>query len=91
MSEQEEVSSEAVGFIISGLIVLSGLVVVGWQIFQYMKDGIWNSVSIITAMQYFGNEWSFNPVEWTGLWNTLEFIPLSITLIVFGILLSTAD
>ena len=91
MSEQKEASSEEVGFIIGGLIFLSGLAVIGWQIFNYMKDGIWNSVSIITAMQYFGNKWSLNPVEWTGLWNTLEFIPLSITLIVFGILLSTAD
>jgi hypothetical protein len=58
--------------------------IVAWQIYTYLKDGEWQSVSLITCLQYFNNTWATTPNDWQGLWNVLNMIPLSIMLLVIA-------
>ncbi len=65
-------------------MVLGGIAILAWQIYQYLKTGAWPAISLITAMQYCGSKWAAYPTDWIGLHKAFEMIPLSITLFVTG-------
>jgi len=67
-----------------GFLLLGGLFIIGKQIYFYLKDGVWNSVSIIDGLVELNMKWAINPQDWVGVWSILDLLPLSVTLLVFG-------
>jgi hypothetical protein len=69
------------------LVALSGLGVLGLQIFGYLKIGDWKRVSLLSVVspQW---PWLNNPQSWFGLNNIVkdafDIMPLSLTLILIG-------
>ncbi len=76
------------------LVFFSGFGVLGYQIFLWLKDGVWTEFPLMKAFNYFFEntalqEWVQNPSSWLGLhqlveWNLIN-IPISLVLIVNGI------
>ena len=75
----------------ASLFLVSGLGLIGYQVFLWMKDGIWPEFSIEVVFNFlFENtslaQWLSNPESWFGLQKItewlLENIPLSVALIV---------
>lgn len=60
------------------LLILGAIGIVGWQLYTYLKLGEWHSISVITAMRWCEIKWSFSPTGWLGLYEILDFVPLSI-------------
>lgn len=68
-------------FIAMSLLCLSifcPFFVIGYQIFLYLKNGFWQSLSIIDVLSYFNIPWAVWPNDWIGLWKVLNFINISI-------------
>jgi hypothetical protein len=77
---------ELTEILIMGYILLPvGLV--GWQIYHYLRHDIWNSVSVVSALQWSGVKWAIAPTDWLGLHRILEWMPLSLAFVVIGILI----
>jgi len=91
MTKHDSSDFDFSGVIIVGLIILGGVGFFIGQVLFYLKDNIWHSISIITALQWFDNKWAQNPETWVGLWNVLEFLPLSLSLIVLGLIIVAVD
>lgn len=72
-----------IGIAITFLLLSVGIV--GWQIFSYLRFDMWHSISLITTMQWLQNTWALSPVSWFGLFKVLDFIPLSLASLVFGV------
>jgi hypothetical protein len=80
---------------LASLFLASGLGLVGYQIFLWIKSGIWSEFAIIEVFNsLFGNtlaaQWLSNPESWFGLQKIMEWllhnIPLSVALIVPSIM-----
>jgi hypothetical protein len=76
---------------VASLFLLSGLGLVSYQVFLWLKDGIWPEFPVAVAFNFlFENtvlyQWLSNPKSWFGLQKVtewlLENIPLSLALIV---------
>lgn len=59
------------------LLLFGGLGVLGWQVYEYLKVGVWVPISIITALEWMQVQWAFSPNDWVGLHNILKKLPLS--------------
>lgn len=87
----------SVGFL-AALVFLSGFGLVGYQVVLWLKDGVWSEYPLFMVFNFiFENtalhSWVQQPESWYGLqkvvvW-TLENIPLSLSLIVPGMLVAT--
>lgn len=82
------------GKIVSGLgvlVVLAGFVIVGWQIFTYLKHGEWVELPLL-ILAALGPEkfvsWLANPSSWLGLhkllYGFLKFFPVSLFTVLVG-------
>lgn len=71
-------------FIAALSLLIGGLCVVGWQVYEYMRYNIWNPISVATALEWMNIKWALNPTDWVGLFNILKIIPLSLTLIAMS-------
>lgn len=69
------------------LVALSGLGVLGLQVFGYLKIGEWKPVSLFSVVSPLW-PWLNNPQSWFGLnkivKDALGIMPLSLTLILIG-------
>ena len=83
----------------SSLFLLSGIGLVVYQVFLWMKDGIWPEFPIEVVFNFlFENtllaQWLSNPESWFGLQKIVEWllqnIPLSVALIIPSILILSA-
>ena len=83
----------------ASLFLLSGLGLVSYQVFLWMKDGIWPEFPIEVVFNFlFENtllaQWLSNPESWFGLQKVVEWllqnIPLSVALIIPSILILSA-
>ena len=81
------------------LFLLSGLGLVSYQVFLWMKDGIWPEFPIEVVFNFlFENtllaQWLSNPESWFGLQKIVEWllqnIPLSVALIIPSFLILSA-
>lgn len=72
--------------ILAIVLLLSSFGIVGWQIFDFLRDGEWVSISIITALVKFDIPWAIYPQDWLGLHKVLDVIPLSAALFVSGLI-----
>ena len=66
--------------------MLSGIGVLGYEAFLYLKNGLWPGISVLYALQQAGNEWALHPTDWYGLYKLLDSTPLSVALFVSGVL-----
>ena len=80
---------------LASLFLASGLGLVSYQIFLWIKSGVWSEFAIIEVFNpLFGNtlaaQWLSNPESWFGLQKIMEWllhnIPLSVALIVPSIM-----
>ena len=80
----------------ASLFLISGLGLIGYQVFLWMKDGIWPEFSIEVVFNFlFENtllaQWLSNPESWFGLQKIVEWllqnIPLSAALIIPSVLI----
>ena len=69
-----------------GLSATAGGIVFVWQIFGFLRFGVWESMSVITMLAYFGSSWAAFPINWLGVHSILNSIPLSLALISFPFL-----
>lgn len=77
-------NDDLIKFLPAIALIFGGLGVVGWQVYEYLRYNSWDSISIITALQWMKIQWAFNPTDWIGLYNILGMVPLSLTMIVVG-------
>ncbi len=56
-------------FIINFIAVLVGIGILGWQVYYWLKNGVWANLPLALAFEYFGFNLNpiFNPVDWHGL------------------------
>ena len=66
-------------------LVFSGLGLIVYQVYFYLKKAIWKSISIIDGLDYIGFDWSENPIDWVGIWTILDKMPLSLFLIILSL------
>ena len=80
---------------LASLFLASGLGLVGYQIFLWIKDGVWSEFAIMEVFNsLFGNtlaaQWLSNPESWLGLQKIIEWllynIPVSVALILPSIM-----
>ncbi len=80
--------------LVSGLVFVSGIGIVGYQSFMWLKDGLWTALPLMALFEFlFENtalyQWMSHPGSWLGLhelieWNLMH-VPLSLVLIVDGV------
>jgi len=79
----------------ASLFLTFGLGLVGYQVFLWIKDGVWSEFAIIEVFNFiFKNtlvaQWLDNPESWLGLQKIIEWllynIPVSVALIVPSIM-----
>ncbi len=73
-------------FLVLGFILVP-IGIVGWQIYEYLRHDIWNSLSVVSALQWGGVKWANAPTDWVGLHRILDWMPLSLALVAIGILI----
>lgn len=59
------------GLLIS-LVSIGGTL--GYQVFMYLKTGVWSEMSVITVMVMFGSKWASYPQSWIGLYNVFDWL-----------------
>ncbi|MBA6413407.1 hypothetical protein H2508_09835 [Parahaliea sp. F7430] len=74
------------------LFCISGRGVFATQVFGYLYNGVWKSISLANFIGGFYMPWAYSePKTWIGLWNIINIIPLSFALIVFGLWVFTRN
>ena len=87
-NEDKKIFTKIFVIIIGIIFILAGMVLFGYQIFLYLWDGNWHSISLMTLLLILEpSPWIRNPETWLGLHKILSIMPLSLTLIVFGFLI----
>ncbi len=71
------------------MLILGSLSIWGYQIYYWLRYADWIKFSLLWPLSYIkGLEaWTFYPHEWLGVNKILDFIPLSIILLLIGILI----
>lgn len=84
-SQESENKDTFLGFLV--LVMFGGLCVFGYQVFLYLKNGSWTSISLVdTALLVApNNSWLNYPMDWVGMHKILSSIPLSGPLIFIPI------
>ena len=81
--------------VFASLFLISGLGLVGYQVFLWIKDGVWSEFTVMVVFDFlFENtlaaQWLSNPESWFGLQKVVEWllqnIPLSVALIIPSIM-----
>ena len=71
--------------------ILLGIVILGWQIYQYLQYAVWKPVSLMSVMPEKVRLWIQYPSSWFGLTrilrNIFEFVPASLVSVLLGIML----
>ncbi len=56
--------------------------IIGNQVWDYLKTGIWIPNSCLELVKFFNLKWVESPDSWQGLYVVLEFIPSSIPVFI---------
>jgi hypothetical protein len=74
-----------IGALLAGAPFLAGLILIGLQIYGWLRNGEWQSVTVLDGLRLFwSNPWLFAPQDWIGVHSILSRLPLSISLLVIG-------
>ena len=82
-TEQHD-SFKSWGYFAAFATFVAGPCIVVSQCYRWLRDGEWPPVSVITALQLAGVNWSFWPTDWLGLHKMLNRMPLSVALNSFS-------
>jgi hypothetical protein len=77
-------SDKTLDSIFSAVIFLSGLGVLGWQSFLYLRDGFWTPISLMSFFQHIATSEVWEELK--GLRKVLTEVPVSAVLLIFGYL-----
>ncbi len=70
---------------IGGILLLSGLGILGLQVLDFLSSGTWRAFTLIDLASVFtSNSWLWKPEKWLGVHKILSFIPAAATLIIVG-------
>ena len=72
-------------FSIISILILSTLVLWGFQSYWYLKNGVWGSISFIDGLAYCELSWAKKPEDWLGLWELFQKLPLAAFFIAVSI------
>ncbi len=61
-----------------GLGLLGAIAVWFYQIYIFLLNGFWMSISVVTALSWLKVQWALAPSQWLGLHKILDFLPLSL-------------
>lgn len=72
---------------------LGGLGIWVYQIYYWLQHAKWEKFSLLRLLSSSSDyqDWVFYPTEWIGIHKILDFIPLSIIIIIIGLLLFFHD
>jgi hypothetical protein len=59
-----------------------------YQVYVYLKNGYWLSISVLDFLIFIKIEWAINPVEWAGIAHIFNILPLSITPALFVVFIA---
>jgi hypothetical protein len=90
MSNEIKASTDWIGVATLLVVVsfLSGLSIISWQAYGYLRHEVWQPISVIDALRYANMKWAALPTDWLGLYRILVWIPLSMLLPITGIFLA---
>jgi len=86
MSEKSTGFDEFAALVFASFI-LSGPCILLWQIYGYLRFEKWLPLSIIDVLRYCEVGWASFPTDWTGLYRILEWMPISLSLPLIGVIL----
>lgn len=66
--------------------VVAAAVILAWQLYGYLRFGVWPTLSIITLLNRLHVDWAQAPRDWLGLHDLLDAIPLAAAAFAGGIL-----
>lgn len=81
---------EAAGYSALGLGVVSGIGLVAYQCYVWLRLDVWLPMSVITALKWLDVPWAQRPSDWFGVHKVLEFFPLSLALPAFGVIVAAS-
>jgi len=75
------------------ILALSGIGIWVYQLYYWLKYAEWKSFSLLWPLSLGSDyqDWIFYPTKWIGFHKVLDFIPLSIVVIVIGLLFIVND
>ena len=65
---------------------IAAIGVVGYQLVNWFKTGVWKSFDFISFLGEFSN-WAKAPDDWIGLHKLIETVPLTVGLFLIGCLI----
>jgi hypothetical protein len=77
---------QTLSFIFASSLLLIGIGIFGYQVYSYLRFGSWLPFSVIDLMVIFNIEWAESPIDWLGVWEILNKIPVSVFFIGLSIL-----
>lgn len=71
-------------------LLISSIVVIGSQIYDFLKWGAWPPLPLTGALEMAGSGWAKSPESWKGIWRILHGTPLSAGALLLSILVGIA-
>lgn len=68
-------------------IFFGGIGLFIYQIYLWLKFGKWVGYSLLEPLYYTDNVWVYAPREWVGVHKILDSFPLSLFLIILGMII----
>lgn len=69
--------------------LVAGVGVFARQVYAWLHTGEWTSQSVLDFLRWADvrRDWIADPTTWLGLWKVLEWLPLSVTSMAFGVMM----
>ncbi len=64
--------------------LLTPLVIVGWQVYGYLRHAIWQPLSVLDILLFINVKWATIPTDWIGLHQILELTPMSVGIVILS-------
>lgn len=66
-------------------MVIAGLCLIGWQVYEFIQFGSWVLISLAAALEWVHISANTFPADWFDVYKVLKQTPLSLVLIACGI------
>jgi hypothetical protein len=67
---------DLIGPLFMGVALVTPVVILGWQLVDYLQSGTWAAFSILSIMNFIGlnPEWVVQPQSWLGLHKVFDWL-----------------